>query len=496
VQNGFFFTNASIGPWRIDSNRNWYFFSAILAVAVLIVVTSIVRGKWGRGWLAIRANDIAAGISGTPVTRYRVLVFALGSSFMSLQGIAQAYFVGVTSYLDVTLGASVAYAAMIIVGGVGTITGPAIGALVIIGVPYSLSLILGAGSGALPYWESFAYGAIVIVFLLAEPGGLAILGKRLFRKRGDPAFVFATTAVNVEVKEVPKSHDPAITSARAENWLTSSTRAPVEAGRPFIDSTEPPTMDALAIADVTVRFGALQVLSDVSLAVPRNSTMGLLGRNGAGKTTLLNCVSGLVRPVAGEVSVFGKSTSALRVHQITRLGVSRTFQNPNVFFDMRVIDAVMLGRAKFLRGSLGSYAIGIPWWRGYEQLERDQAIHALEFVGYRGRVDGLMNELPFGVAKLVDLARAIASNPGLLLLDEPSSGLSTDEIGHLEDTLTRLRSNWGSAAQLLIEHNYDFVRRLCDTVTVIDAGIQVMTGPTEMTLSDDSVQEALLGVLT
>jgi ABC-type branched-subunit amino acid transport system ATPase component len=203
-----------------------------------------------------------------------------------------------------------------------------------------------------------------------------------------------------------------------------------------------------------------------------------------------------VHPALGDVSVFGKTTSGLRVHQITRLGVSRTFQNPNVFYDMRVIDTVMLGRTAFLRGSLGSYMIGAPWWRGYERLEREQALNALEFVGYQGPIDGLMNELPFGKAKLVDLARAIASNPGLLLLDEPASGLSTDEIGHLEDTLFQLRSNWGNAAQLLIEHNYDFVRRLCNTVTVIDAGIQIMTGPTESTLASDSVKEALLGVLT
>jgi branched-chain amino acid transport system ATP-binding protein len=255
------------------------------------------------------------------------------------------------------------------------------------------------------------------------------------------------------------------------------------------------TAGVLRLRDIQVSFGGLNVLNGVSFDVSANSIKGLVGRNGAGKTTILNCVSGLIRSYGGTVSMQGASLRGLAPHRIAKLGIARTFQSPEVFRDLRVIDAVMLGRTHRLPRSAAVYTLGLPWARGLEQHERDVCVAALDYVGYKGKLTTEVGSLPFGTAKLVDLARAVVAEPVVLLLDEPASGLASSERRTVERLVCQLRDERGMT-QVLIEHDLDLVRAVSDEVAILDSGGVLADGPAAETLDDPASRFALLGITT
>jgi branched-chain amino acid transport system ATP-binding protein len=256
-----------------------------------------------------------------------------------------------------------------------------------------------------------------------------------------------------------------------------------------------PEQSVLSLRDVRVAYGGLNVLDGVSFDVAPNSIKGLVGRNGAGKTTILNCVSGLIRSYGGSVTMRGAPLRGLPPHSIAKLGVSRTFQSPEVFRDMRVIDTVMLGRTHRLPRSAAIYTLGLPWVRGNEKQEREVCIAALDYVGYTGKLGAEVGSLPFGTAKLVDLARAVAADPVVLLLDEPASGLASSERQAVERIVCQLRDD-RNMTQVLIEHDLDLVRGVSDEVAILDSGGVLADGPAEATLDEPAVRFALLGITT
>jgi branched-chain amino acid transport system permease protein len=176
---GFMFPTARLFGVAIRGERTWYYLSATIVIISLVCVWNLTRGTWGRGWKAIRANEEAAAVAGIPVLRYKVMAVSIGSGLISLQGVLQAYFIGTVSNTDFTITLAVSYVAMVIIGGAGTVAGPVIGAIVVTEVPYLISLVAGASSGDLPYWQTIAYGLLVMVFLVAEPGGIVKLITRL-----------------------------------------------------------------------------------------------------------------------------------------------------------------------------------------------------------------------------------------------------------------------------------------------------------------------------
>jgi ABC-type branched-subunit amino acid transport system ATPase component len=275
-----------------------------------------------------------------------------------------------------------------------------------------------------------------------------------------------------------------------ENGVNAGDAAPPPEG-----AAPGPGPSVLSLRDVRVAYGGLNVLNGVSFDVASNSIKGLVGRNGAGKTTILNCVSGLIRPYGGSVAMRGAPLRGLAPHSIAKLGVSRTFQSPEVFRDMRVIDTVMLGRTHRLPRSAAIYTLGLPWIRGHEKREREICIAALDYVGYNGKLGAEVGSLPFGTAKLVDLARAVAADPVVLLLDEPASGLANSERRVVERIVCQLRDD-RNMTQVLIEHDLDLVRGVSDEVAILDSGGVLADGPAEATLDEPAVRFALLGITT
>ena len=247
---------------------------------------------------------------------------------------------------------------------------------------------------------------------------------------------------------------------------------------------------ALEATELTVRFGGVVALDKVSIAIPANQVSAVIGPNGAGKTTFFNAVCGFVRPQAGQVTYAGRSLNRVRPHQLSGLGISRTLQGLGLWPGLTVAENVMVAAPRARRPNLVWALSGLPRSDRDEAAVRSAAIESLAAFGIERYADALPGALPYGVQKYVALARALASHPALLLLDEPASGLTEGEIKELIDRLKGWRSEMTIA---LVEHRLDLVMKACDRVTVLDFGRVIAAGTPAEISADPAVAAAYLG---
>jgi branched-chain amino acid transport system ATP-binding protein len=247
---------------------------------------------------------------------------------------------------------------------------------------------------------------------------------------------------------------------------------------------------SLAIRDVTVRFGGLTALDGVSLtAAPRQIT-GIIGPNGAGKTTLLNTACGFVRPQSGTVSFDGHVLNGLGAHRLAGLGIARTLQGVGLFAGLTVVENVMIGATPGARAGVWSALFGLPRSDRDERRLRQRAIEALDRLGVADLADRKPDTLSYGLRKRVALARALAAEPKLILLDEPASGLPENELPELGDLIRDLTTE---AGVVVIEHRMDLVMSVCDTIYVLDFGKLIASGPPAEIQVNPAVTAAYLG---
>ncbi|MGH2875659.1 MAG: ABC transporter ATP-binding protein [Solirubrobacteraceae bacterium] len=251
-----------------------------------------------------------------------------------------------------------------------------------------------------------------------------------------------------------------------------------------------PSERVLSIADVTVSFGGVVALDGVSLDVRRGEVLGIIGPNGAGKTTLFNVICGFVRPRAGTLHWRGTPLNGARPHALADLGIARTLQGLGLFSGLTVLENVIVGAQRFRRAGVSGSLLGLPRADRDERALRERALAALRRCGCEELAQRMPPTLPYAFQKRVALARALVSEPELLLLDEPAGGLDAEELTELAQTIESLR---GSVAVMLVDHHMDLVASVSDRMVVLDFGRVIATGAPEEVGSDLRVLEAYLG---
>lgn len=260
---------------------------------------------------------------------------------------------------------------------------------------------------------------------------------------------------------------------------TPSAQAPTPAGTVLLEAS-----------NVTMQFGGLKAVSDVSMQVKSGEIIGLIGPNGAGKTTFFNCLTGQYKPTAGAV-VFDGQPLPPKPRKVVNAGMARTFQNIRLFHNMTALENVMVGRYCRTKSNAIDAVFRLPRHRREEREATERSLELLAFVGLAGQADTLSRNLPYGDQRRLEIARALATDPKLLLLDEPTAGMNPQETREAEDLIFRIRDL--GLAVLVIEHDMRFIFNLCDRVYCLVRGEVLVSGPGEVVQNDPRVIEAYIG---
>ncbi|HEY1795455.1 MAG TPA: branched-chain amino acid ABC transporter ATP-binding protein/permease [Stellaceae bacterium] len=458
-----------------------YYYVGLCLIAFLIFTSFRLKAsRVGRAWMAIREDEIAAAAMGVNRVRYKLLAFAIGAAFAGATG---TYFVAKLQTATPEMfmfPVSVMILVMIVFGGIGSVWGVVLGAVIL---QILQSWFLEDMSGWL-----HALGRLVHVGWLQQVElaqsiefifGIILVLMMLFRRQGLLPATRTQAALTFEQQN----------AVVIRGGITDSQRRLAELGK--LDPE--PKGPLLDIANLTVRFGGLVALRSVSLDVPAHGVIAVIGPNGSGKSTLFNAVTGLVSADEGKVRFNDRDITRLPPHAVLDHGIARTFQNLRLFPSLTVMENVMVGmHARLRTGPFGALA-RLPGTRHEEEEARARAIEILQIFGNRliPRIDHVVSSLSYANRRRVEIARAIASNPKLLLLDEPTAGMNPAETLELAEQIKSL--NQRSLSIVLIEHKLDVVVNLAERVVVLDHGEKIAEGTPDVVRRDEEVIRAYLG---
>ena len=465
----------------------WYFLILVIGAGSLWAMNRMRDSRLGRAWMAIREDETAADCTGVNPIKTKLLAFALGASFAGFAGSFYAAKLQAITPGAFEFNVSIMLLCMVVLGGMGSLKGVILGGMLItlfdrILLAQMTFLIrwIGRSLGVatlvsvdLTLWRWFFFGLGLVVIMLIRPEGLA-------GRRARPP------AADVDEREEARALVTAPPRPRAEaipGWLREASVAP---------AAPPTTRPVLDVRGLTRRFGGLVAVSEVDLVIPPRGIVGLIGPNGAGKTTFFNLVTGLLRPDQGEILLSGASLVGLRPHAIVGRGIARTFQSIRLFQNMTVLDNVLVGEHCRLRASVAGVVFRPPAVVAEEARARARAREMLAFVGLDDKDGELAKNLSYGDQRRLEIARALATEPTLLLLDEPTAGMNPRETDALTELIGLLREELGLAV-LLIEHHMEVVMTISDRITVLDYGTRIAEGTPAEIRRNAKVIEAYLG---
>jgi ABC-type branched-subunit amino acid transport system ATPase component/ABC-type branched-subunit amino acid transport system permease subunit len=458
----------------------YYYLGLAVIVVLIFVSTRLKHSRVGRAWLAIREDEIAAEAMGVNRTKLKLLAFALGASFAGVTG---TYFVAKLQTASPEMfmfPVSIMILVMIVLGGIGSVAGVVVGALV-------LQLLQSWFLQDLTQWIHAIGNFTGIVFLqrldlvqsIELIFGIILVLMMLYRRQGLIPERAAVTALTYQQQHAMPSHEA------VESDLAPLHRRTIDPHKPLLE-----------IRGLAKSFGGIHAVNRIDLDVKPGSIVAIIGPNGSGKTTFFNLITGLIEPDGGKVLLLGEDITGLKPHRVAEKGIARTFQNLRLFSNMTLMENALVGA--HTRTSTGAFGavLRFPRVKREEAAARARALEILRIFGNRlmPRIEHLAFSLSYANRRRLEIARALVSEPVLLLLDEPTAGMNPTETLELTNQIRQLRDR--GLTILMIEHKLNVVNEIADKVIVLDHGDKIAEGTPKEIHANKEVLRAYLGRTT